>query len=429
MKTFGTLAFSVAEQPDKISDTKLNEVLTKAFGANASIGVTAAVRRLAFEGLTYSLQDIRIRSELDHAATRPVPTGEREDLRKTQVTKLKGILIEGELEPAFALVDKAAAMLRDGVVRYLAPSSCTSRDQELQSTKRDRDMITLEGGELSVKKKDQTQSTSIATEFLLQQAFTRRGLALDRVGILDFDVHERVIRQFFHMCTRPTPAGYDKPTAWHIVKADREMWSIISRECRTGCKPDATGARPLDSLVRDAANNHLVTVYMLPVASRGRPEFRQTESHDRPWKGKGGKGKGKDKDGRSRTQPHRKGKGKTKDHSDQPGKGRPAMPKELRQYEPFDKQGRRRCYGWNLEEGCHLSASEASTSAWPAECQITEPPAALGSPRPDYPTLPTSHQLPRAQRPLLRRLALRPCQPPPTAAASPCGPPHRASSA
>ena len=140
VKTFGTLAFSVAEQPDKISDTKLNEVLTKAFGANASIGVTAAVRRLAFEGLTYSLQDIRIRSELDHAATRPVPTGEREDLRKTQVTKLKGILIEGELEPAFALVDKAAAMLRDGVVRYLAPSSCISRDQELQSTKRDRDI-------------------------------------------------------------------------------------------------------------------------------------------------------------------------------------------------------------------------------------------------------------------------------------------------
>ena len=105
-ENFWYACFSVAEQPDKISDTKLNEVLTK-----ASIGVTAAVRRLAFEGLTYSLQDIRICSELDHAATRPVPTGEREDLRKTQVTKLKGILIEGELEPAFALVDKAAAML------------------------------------------------------------------------------------------------------------------------------------------------------------------------------------------------------------------------------------------------------------------------------------------------------------------------------
>ena len=98
------------------------------------------------------------------------------------------------------------------------------------------------------------------------------------------------------------------------------------------------------------------------------------------------KGKGKDKDGRSRSQPHRKGKGnkgkgKTKDHADQPGKGRPAMPKELRQYEPFNKQGRRRCYGWNLDEGCHLplairpSVNEVSTSAWPAAPQTTEPPA------------------------------------------------------
>ena len=99
---------------------------------------------------------------------------------------------------------------------------------------------------------------------------------------------------------------------------------------------------------------------MLPVASCGRPESRQTEAHDRPWKGKGAKGKGKDKDGRSRSQPHRKGKG----IKGQPGKGRPAMPKELRQYEPFDKQGRRRCYGWNLEEGCHLP-----TSGHPPECE------------------------------------------------------------
>ena len=40
------------------------------------------------------------------------------------------------------------------------------------------------------------------------------------------------------------------------------------------------------------------------------------------------------------------------------------MPKELRQYEPIDKQGRRRCYGWNLDEGCHLP-----TSSHPPECE------------------------------------------------------------
>ena len=73
----------MAEQPDKISDTKLNEVTTKTFGTNPSIEVTAAVQRLAFESLTHSLQDIRIRSELDHAATRLVPTGEREGLCDT----------------------------------------------------------------------------------------------------------------------------------------------------------------------------------------------------------------------------------------------------------------------------------------------------------------------------------------------------------
>ena len=42
---------------------------------------------LAFKGLTHNLQDIRIRSELDHTSTRPVPTDESEALRKTQINK------------------------------------------------------------------------------------------------------------------------------------------------------------------------------------------------------------------------------------------------------------------------------------------------------------------------------------------------------
>ena len=37
VKTFGALAFSVAEQPDKISDAKLQEVAVKAFGADLII--------------------------------------------------------------------------------------------------------------------------------------------------------------------------------------------------------------------------------------------------------------------------------------------------------------------------------------------------------------------------------------------------------
>ena len=294
-----------------------------------------------------------------------VPTFEREDLRAAQVAKLKGILIGGELEPAFALVDKAAAMMRDGVVRYIAPSQCVSRDTELQATKRDKDMITIEGGELHVRKKDSAQSANVSTDFLLQQALTRRGLALDRVGVLDFSVHERIMRQFFHMCARPAPAGYEKPQTWHVVRADKEMWAAAARDCRKGCKPDAQGKRPLDDLLPTAANSHLVTLYLLPVAVRGRTETR-TDNHERPWTPKGPKGRGKDRSRSDRGAPKGKGKGKGKGKKGSPTKtsGKPSMPKELRHLEPTDAHGRRKCYGWNLEEGCSLP-----TSGHPPECE------------------------------------------------------------
>ena len=100
IKTFGGLAFAVAEQPDRISESKFTALLKKCFGNTVTLGVESALRRLAFEGLTHSLQDIKLRSDGDAAASRPVPTFEREDLRAAQVAKLKGILIEGELEPA-----------------------------------------------------------------------------------------------------------------------------------------------------------------------------------------------------------------------------------------------------------------------------------------------------------------------------------------
>ena len=205
IKTFGTLAFAVADQPDRVDETQLTELTRKLFGDSPSLGTKAGVKRLAFEGLTHSLQDIKLRSDPEASSSRPLPTLEREAKRKSQETRLRGVLIEGE--PSHALVDKAAAMLQDGIVRYIPPSVCVSRDTELASGKKDHDFVSLEGGALSIKRKDPPLNTDVSTDFRLQQAFTRRGLALDRVNVLDFHTHERAVRQFFHLAARQVLLG------------------------------------------------------------------------------------------------------------------------------------------------------------------------------------------------------------------------------
>ena len=270
--------------------------------------------------------------------------------------------MEGEPEPSHSLVDKAAVMLRDGVVRYIPPSCCTSRGAEVASVRHDKDFLAIENGEITLKKKDWTVSADLGSEFKLQSAFTRRGLALEGVGVLCFQVHERLVRNYFFMASRPAPPGYDKPGVGAIIKADRELWRLVARECR---KPAAGGSCPLDALVTAHQNDSCVSFCMFPLPSRGREwNTGKGGGKDRSRTPFGGKGKGnKGKGGKGKPGKGKKGQSSTKE-SPWGAQKKPSMPKELRHLNPQDDKCRRFCYGCNLEEGCDLPVSGN-----PPECE------------------------------------------------------------
>ena len=119
--TYADLAFAVCEQPDKVSENLFDATCQKVFGT--------AVRRLVFEGMTFVINDLKHRAESGDLPPRSLPLQEREERRLRQVGQLRGLLIEGELEPSHSLVDKAAQMLQDGTVSYIPPSNCISRYQ------------------------------------------------------------------------------------------------------------------------------------------------------------------------------------------------------------------------------------------------------------------------------------------------------------
>ena len=80
---------------------------------------------------------------------------------------------------------------------------------------------------------------------------------------------ERAMRQLFHLAARPTPSGYDKPAVWHIVRADKELWTLVARSCRSGCKPESSGTRPLDALIKTTVNDPLVVLHLMPSGHAG----------------------------------------------------------------------------------------------------------------------------------------------------------------
>ena len=144
LATFAGLAFSVCEQPDKVSETKFESTCRTVFGPNAPISTLAAVRRLLFEGMTYCITELKHRMDSGDLPPRALPLQEREERRARQVQNLRGLLIEGELEPSHGLVDRAAQMLNEGAVLYIPPSICISRDDELTHQRKDKDFLTVE---------------------------------------------------------------------------------------------------------------------------------------------------------------------------------------------------------------------------------------------------------------------------------------------
>ena len=142
--TFAALAYAVADQPNRIDEAKLEALAKKVWSPNApTLGQTGALKRLSFEGLTFSLQDLKNRGDPEASSVKQLAAHEREHRRTQQVARLKGVLTEGDLEPGNSLVDRAAALLHDGVVRYIPPSGCVSRDAEVASVRKYRDFLSL----------------------------------------------------------------------------------------------------------------------------------------------------------------------------------------------------------------------------------------------------------------------------------------------
>ena len=96
--TFATLAYAVADQPNHIDETKLDALSKKVWAPDSpTLGQIGALRRLSFEGLTFSLQDLKNRGDPEASSVKQLPAHEHERRRSQQVARLKGVLMEGEL--------------------------------------------------------------------------------------------------------------------------------------------------------------------------------------------------------------------------------------------------------------------------------------------------------------------------------------------
>ena len=176
-------------------------------GAAPSDGTLAAFSRLLFEAGTFVVAELRSSVAGDDEGGKKLTHQERASRMDALRLKLGAWPISGAFEPSNALVDAAFGMVTDSSVKYLSPSRCSSREQEIISERRDDTLFRLEASALKAARKPAQIKVDLGNELRLYQALSRRGVALEVAGVCSFAVHENYVRGLLEHLHRLPPPG------------------------------------------------------------------------------------------------------------------------------------------------------------------------------------------------------------------------------
>ena len=342
--TLAKLAFACNYTPNAADDTPFNEFLTAAnTGTALSLGQVACVRRLFFEAHTLVVADLKSQVEkTDESAPRKVPAPERVARYNRQQTRLVGLQLTGELEPAHSLLDAVLQQCDNQVLKYLPPNKCPKREQEVAATKADQSIVLdASSKKLTVARAEEDVPSDTSSELKIMWALQRRGLAYDQADVIRWETHEAWIREMFSHLYRAPPPGYARVSVAQILRADRELFTKVAEVCREGITPRADGSLPVDGNITVFMHNPCVQFHFLPLpAGTSRPvqeggkrqmadtKFQETEQSKQKYvKTKGG------------------GKGKRTSRV-------PTMPEQLKGMYYKTRTGERICFAYNLPGGC-----------------------------------------------------------------------------
>ncbi len=284
-----------------------------------------------FDVQTLGIQNIKSQVDGSDSAKRELVPAERSVRIADQKTRLAGYDLTGPLGCSFASYDLCVELQEKDAVYYLAPHKFTTRSSEVVKDKPSKELV-IDANSLKINDTKNRDQIAISNELELSQAFTRRALACDVVGIVSFQRMEKWHRYLFQQMAHSPPPGYMKPTIAQVLRADRAGWIRMAEKMNT-IKKDEAGNLPLDQAFDDLQADTTVTSHLLPLPGKGKTN-NPTDDPDKVIKYPKIKVK------------KVKGKGK--------------MPKDLIGLNPNGPGGERLCYNFNLKHGCKFAKAGQS---------------------------------------------------------------------
>eukprot|EP00435_Cladocopium_sp_Y103_P035504 s3763_g9.t1 len=345
---FSTLAFPWGTPQKAPSDEQFTELGAKVFGV-PTIGQLALLRKLHFEATTLMVASINEQVKSDTAdptsLAKRLPAAEKQSRLETQMKRLAGLRLVGELAPSHQLLDITNGMVETGVLTWISPSRCVKRDDEIQANiKPSASTLQIEQATLKVAQVPIQTTADIGSELKLQWALQRRGVAMDQCRLLDWSHHEDWVQCLLQSITKDVPTGFASVKLDQIVRADKELWTILAQQQTKSLKPQ-NDIPVLNDDFKKLTTDPRVTMYVLPLPTSTTKAPAQPQPKKVP------------------TKPTQPGQPSQPIKKRRLSRAEKSCPEELKKFTLRLEGKGNICWNYNMAAGC-----SNSTTGTPAKC-------------------------------------------------------------
>eukprot|EP00435_Cladocopium_sp_Y103_P028367 s3494_g7.t1 len=344
IKSLSSLAFAIGTPQVPATEEQFLEFATKVNnGVAMDFGTQAALRRLHFEASAIVMAELKSKAtDTSGDGTRKLPVAEKTARLKDQEARLPGLRIRGELQPSFALVDMVAHIKESNCITWIPPSKCGKRDSEIQQALKEKPVtLSLEQQMVKLASSEEPVHVDTSTDLQLQWAFQRRGLAMDQCSLISNAEHEIWVQQLLGQLTRDPPAGFARVTTSQVIRADREIFTLMAQEIQGSLQPDATGKFPMEEKLKTLRTDPRVTMFLLPLPKGTVREVEKTTATS--------SSSATPKVAATPTRPTKRAKVSAK--------AKAMCPQEFKGLPQKDSSGQAICWAFNQKAGCKLEVN------------------------------------------------------------------------
>ena len=268
IKDFSTLAFALGTPQKAPTDNQFEELGQKIYGT-PTVGQLALLRKLHFEATTLMVASINEQVKSDSAdptsMSKRLPAAEKQSRLESQMKRLSGLRIVGEMAPSHQLLDLANSMVESGIITWISPSKCSKRDDEIQANiKPSSSTLQIEQATLKVAQVPVTTVADVGSELKLQWAMQRRGIALDQCRLLDWSIHEEWVQWLLQSVTKDVPSGFAVVKLEQILRADQELWTVLAQQQLQTLRPN-NDVPALNDAFKKLTTEPRITMFVLPL--------------------------------------------------------------------------------------------------------------------------------------------------------------------